>query len=330
MKRIMLRCMLAGMAGIFLLPAMAQNDKDKVVEKVVEKDKKEQEQIVIRRDGNEKGKMVIEIDGDKITINGKVMKEGEGTVTRQRIKDPLSFYMRTPGAVSVNGDGFRLFHEDANHAMLGVTTEKAENGAKVKSVTAESAAEKIGLKEGDIITHINETAIADPDALSKAIRAQKPGDNVKVSYLRDGKKQTANAELTKWKGAFKFDMDNLNFDFDINTPGVPQAPRRVMPGQAFSWNNNQPRLGISVQDTEEGKGVKVIEVEPDSHAAKAGVKENDVIQEIDGRAIDNTDQVVKMIRESREKASIKLKVDRGGKSQQIEVKMPKKIKSADL
>ncbi|MEI2740513.1 MAG: PDZ domain-containing protein [Chitinophagaceae bacterium] len=63
-----------------------------------------------------------------------------------------------------------MFTEDANRAMLGVTTEKVDEGAESKlTVTKESAAEKIGLKEGDIITKVDDKKIENPDDLSAAI-----------------------------------------------------------------------------------------------------------------------------------------------------------------
>ncbi len=316
------------LGAFMLVPAvsMAQD------EKKADKEKKEQEQIIIRRTGDDKEKMVIEINGDKITVNGKPVEEyknGSVSISRHRIKDPLTYYNNYNKAVgALSGENFQFFSEEANHAMLGVTTERVEEGAKVNDVTPESAAEKIGLKEGDIITKINETKIEDPDGLSKAIRAQKPGDKVKVTYLRDKKEHTATAELTKWKGgSFKIDLGDLNLGKSIPrvnvTPNVPGA-------QVWGWSGGGPKLGLSVQDTDDGKGVKVIEVDEDSNAEKAGVKENDIINEIDGKAVNSTDEVVRMIRESREKASLKLKLNRGGKTQDIEVKMPKRIKTADL
>jgi serine protease Do len=84
--------------------------------------------------------------------------------------------------------------------MLGVTTEKAEQGVTIQDITKESAAEKAGLKENDIITKIDDTKIEDPDGLSAAIKKHKPGEKVTVTYLRDKKEQKVTAELTKWKG----------------------------------------------------------------------------------------------------------------------------------
>jgi serine protease Do len=301
-------------AGLILSPAFAQEEKKK------ESKNKDHETIVIHKNTDEK--LVIEINGDNITVNGKPLdqlKDGSVRVNRTKIRDAQNLYT-VNGA---NGDMYRFFTEEANHAMLGVTTEKVSDGAKVNEVTPESAAEKIGLKKGDIINKINETKIEDPDKLSKAIRSQKPGNKVQVTYLRDGKEQTATAELTKWKSSFKFEMPDL----DIKMPKFDMAPR-LMPG--YTWSGGSPKLGLSVQDTDDGKGVKVIEVDEDSNAAKAGVKEDDVITEINGKAVSSTDEVVKIIKESKEKDAINLKLNRGGKSQNIEVKMPKKIKKTDI
>ncbi len=302
-------------AGLMFSPAFAQEEKDK------ESKNKSQETIVIHKNTDEK--VVIEINGDKITVNGKPLeelKDGSVRVNRSKIRDVHNLYTMNG---TNNGDMYRFLTEEANHAMLGVTTEKVAEGAKVNEVTPESAAEKIGLKKGDVIKKINETKIEDPDMLSKAIRSHKPGDKVQVTYLRDGKEQTASAELTKWKSSLKFDVKGL----DINMPKFDVAPR-VMPG--YTWSGGSPRLGLSVQDTDDGKGVKVIEVDEDSNAAKAGVKEDDVITEINGKAVNSTDEVVKIIKESKEKDAINLKLNRGGKSQNIEVKMPKKIKKSDI
>jgi len=62
-----------------------------------------------------------------------------------------------------------------------------ENGSAVANG---SPAEKAGLKNGDVITKIDGTAIDDNGGLSSIIGQYKPGDTVTVTYLRDGKEQT--------------------------------------------------------------------------------------------------------------------------------------------
>ena len=322
-----------------LLAQKEEKEKDKV------KEKKDVRQIIITAKGDKDEKIVVEIVGDKITVNGKSLDELKDknidiNVRLNKLKDIEALTIhRGPGGdewdYKVN-DNFRMFSDDANHAMLGVTTDKTELGVRVQNITKESAAEKAGLKEGDIITKIDDKKMEDPDDLSKAIREHKPGDKVAVTYLRDKKEQKVTAELGKWKGMTLFGKTTPGFnmgdmDFERIMPRTLTAPRALTPyGQNWSWSGGNPKLGLSVQDTDDGKGVKVIEVDEESNAAKAGVKEDDVITEVDGKAVNSTDDMVKMIKESKEKASVMIKLQRSGKTQNIEVKMPKKIKTADL
>lgn len=156
-----------------------------------------------------------------------------------------------------------------------------------------------------------------------------------VTYLRDKKEQKATAELTKWKGASMLTfpgtkMDVNNFNFENIMPKIQGIPRVAPNGEHWNWSGSSPKLGLSVQDTDDGNGVKVIEVDEESNAAKAGIKTDDLITEVDGKTVKTTDDMVKLIKDSKTKTSIMVKLLRKGKTQNIEVKMPKKIKTADL
>ena len=344
MKRI--KMWMPALAITLLSPALLfAQPEEKTKEKT--KEKKEVQQIVITRKGDKKDKVVVEINNDKITINGKPIedyKEGEIKVITNNLKDmeSLTFSTGSGNAFVLTPDGNRVLFstEDDNRAMLGVSTEKDEKGVKVKNVTEKSAAEKIGLKEGDVITKIGDTKIDNPDNLTKAITSHKPGDKVTVTWLRDNKEQKAMAELSRWTGFGNinpmevFKMENLNRDVKQYMPQLREMQRHKTLetpfAQGWNWSGNGPKLGLSVQDTDDGKGVKVIEVDQESNAAKAGLKEGDLITEIDGKAVNSTDETVKIIKESKEKTSIMLKLLRGGKTMNIEVRMPRKIKTADL
>jgi serine protease Do len=330
-------------AVALLAPAslLAQDEKVKEKEKDKEvKEKKDVRQIIVTAKGDKDEKIVVEVVGDKVTINGKPLEEykdknGDINVRINKLKDLESLTIARGGNLSYSGnDAYTLFNQDANQAMLGVTTEKVEdgNGVKIQEITKESGAEKAGLKSGDVITTIDDKKIDDPDDLSKVIKSHKPGDKVSVTYLRDKKEQKVTAELTKWKSmTFKTMEDMGNMNFDKIMPKLKTTPGVIAPyGQTWSWSGGTPKLGLSVQDTDDGKGVKVIEVDEESNAAKAGVKENDVIMEVDGKQVNGTDDMVKVIKESKEKASVMIKLQRSGKTQNIEVKMPRKIKTADL
>ena len=117
-----------------------------------------------------------------------------------------------------------------------------------------------------------------------------------------------------------------------NAFAVPRPERFEMaPGAPYITGfGGGPKLGLSVQDTEDGKGVKVLDVDEDSNAAKAGVKENDIITHINNEEVNSADAIAREVRASRDKSAIQLKVLRNGKAQNIEVKIPRKLKTADL
>ncbi|HET9430625.1 MAG TPA: PDZ domain-containing protein, partial [Chitinophagaceae bacterium] len=327
----------------FLAPAILvaqEEEKEKGT-----REKKEGEQIIITRKGDKNEKMVIEINGDKITVNGKPasdLKDGDISVRRSKIRDVRAYRAYADGFKGQTGafeDHFKMFSMDSNRAMLGVTTEKTEDGVVIQSITKESAAEKAGLKKGDIIRKINEKKIETPDQLSETIKERKPGDKIEINYLREKKEHTAKVELGKWKGSNVFSTtpgQNFNMDFNFDLDDImphleaPRAPRPPI-GPRGNWSvGGAPKLGISVQDTDDGKGVKVIEVDEDGNAGKAGLKEDDIITDVDGKSVNSADEIARVIRESREKNSVVLKLKRGGKTQNIEVKIPKRLKTADL
>ena len=53
----------------------------------------------------------------------------------------------------------------------------------------------------------------------------------------------------------------------------------------------------------------MIEVDDESNAQKAGVKENDIITEVDGKEVNSADEVAKIIRESKDKPSVMIKLN---------------------
>jgi serine protease Do len=342
MKKNWVRISLIAFATAILVPATSWAQKEEKEEKKTDKEKTEVQQIIVTRKSDKDEKIVIEVKGDKVTVNGKPIEEfkdknGDINVKVNRMKDWESLvFNRTPGSGwTVDDKTYQLFGEDENKAMLGVTTTKADEGVQIQSITKESAAEKAGLKENDIITKVDDKKIEEPDDLSAAIQKHKPGEKVTITYLRDKKEAKVTAELTKWKGVtswglggdnkFKMDMGAMHFD--------KVMPRVTTPGGKYPYSyttGGTPKLGLSVQDTDDGKGVKVIGVDTEGNAAKSGIQKDDVITEVDGKAINNADDIVKVMKESKEKVSVMFKLQRSGKTQNVEVKIPRKLKTTTL
>lgn len=309
--------------------AQSDNKKDKASD--------ESKDIVIRKKGGSKEKMTIVIDGDNVTINGKpvddykgdgveVMRDGDFDMEWDGDFDLAMPPGMPHGGMQMFGDDF-LREVHSNRAFLGVMTEKADGGAKITDVTEKSAAEKAGLKKGDIITKINDDKIEDADDLYKAVGAYKPGEKVKVTYKRDGKENTATAELGENKQMRVFSFNNG----DAKGLTAPMPPGDMQKFKYFNhfWGDHL-RLGIQVQDTEDGNGVTVLEAEDDEPAAKAGIKEDDIITQVNGKAIKSVEDLTDIIKDAKSGDTLALTIKRNGSTQTINVKFPKDLKTTDL
>lgn len=343
----------------FTTTLTAQDDKGEKGEKG-EKDKKQTQEIIIRKKGEKDTKIVVEIKGDAITINGKPLsefKDDEITVNKRSItiRDGRgnTRYKIAPDnfeGFSWNGD------EDGKpSAFLGVTTKEDNDGkedtkstgAEITNITKESGAEKAGLKNGDVITKINDKKVTDPESLSEVVTSFKPKEEVTVYYKRDGKESSVKATLGERKsGAFSYSFsgpDGMAKSFSMpRVQGVPgiefgdMSPRVWSPsagsGNTYSFDTypRQQKLGLKIQDTEDGNGVKVLDVDKDSPAEKAGLKKDDVVTEIGGRKVSNTDEVRDALHDNMEKSAYNIKASRNGSAMSFDIKIPKKLKTANL
>ncbi|MPZ94417.1 MAG: PDZ domain-containing protein [Propionibacteriales bacterium] len=96
--------------------------------------------------------------------------------------------------------------DTATHARLGVTVGTPTNknglpgGAEVQSVENGSAGEKAGLREGDVITKIDDRVISSSDALVAMVRSYRPDDDVTLTVVRGGDEQEIDVTLGSDEG----------------------------------------------------------------------------------------------------------------------------------
>jgi serine protease Do len=210
-----------------------------------------------------------------------------------------------------------------NSAFLGVSSRKAEKGgATVLEVTDGSPAEKAGIKKGDIITKVNENKIESPEGLFETIHNYKPGEKVKIVFTRNGKEQSVMATLEK----SEFKQKDFNYNYNFKMPPMPELYGMDMD----SWGHKQPKLGIKAQDAEDGKGVNVLEVEDSSVAFKSGLRKGDVILQFDGNEVNSTGELVDQFEEARRKSIFYIRIARNGATKDLEIKIPRKLKTAEL
>jgi serine protease Do len=145
-------------------------------------------------------------------------------------------------------------------------------GAMVSEVTEGSPALKGGIKQGDTILTVDGTQVADARDLSRIVAKVKPGKEVEFSILRDGKPQTIKVAI----GTMPTDTSKV-----AAVENKPPAPA------------NLSVLGLKLAPADDGAGVKVVDVKPSSAAADHGLKAGDVILEVAGKEVNNSDDVTK-------------------------------------
>jgi serine protease Do len=287
------------LAALFSLTAVSAQKADKK-----EKDKKKTQTITIVRSGDSDERITVEVVGDKVTVNGKPVEEYKGDVevitgAQDVFARPGRFKALTvPSApMAISGiDSDHFFAMGGNKAVLGVSMENAEGGAKITDVTKESAADKAGLKVGDIITKIGDKAIEDAGDVSEAIHKQNPDHAFTMA-------------------------DHFGHDFNWNGSGQGV--------KAFSYSR-KPRLGLQIEDLEDGNGVKILDVNAETPAGKAGLQKDDVITAFNGKDVKGVDDLRVAMKEVKEGETVKVAYLRGGSAQTAEIKFPKAVKKASL
>jgi len=175
------------------------------------------------------------------------------------------------------------------HARLGVEVQplnqslaesfklKTPNGALVAKVTPDSAAEKAGIKVGDVILNFNGQPVLDAGQLSQRVGVMTPGDKASLEIWRDGKSLSLTATIGN--AAVMASADDASGDSAPAKLGLALRPlsaeeRRLsgVPG------------GLVVEDAR-------------GRAAEAGIQPGDVVLSVDGTPVQNVAQLRKMVQE---------------------------------
>lgn len=168
----------------------------------------------------------------------------------------------------------------------------SREGALVGSVIEGSAAEKAGLKEGDVVTEFNGKPVADSAHLRNLVAATAPGTAVTIVYFRDGSKKETHATILKAKP----EMADAGTDAPIQDVGLGVRDPQPEERQA---NGGKP-------------GVVVTEVEDGSAAAIAGIQPGDLIRELDRKPVRNARDFQRQIQNTASKGPVLLFVERNG------------------
>jgi S1-C subfamily serine protease len=230
----------------------------------------------------------------------------------------------------------------------------------VKSVEEGSAAEKAGIKDGDVILRYQGENVLSAAQLARLVRETPAGRTVSLEVSRGGASQKLSATLAEGPDRFSF----FDRDFDVPVPPMPAMPEMpkmpAMPRMpalpkgphAFRFDGDGPRkflfelgsgprkLGIEYQEIEgqlaqyfkvgEGRGVLVTSVDEDGPAGKAGLKAGDVVLKFDGKAVKDGEDLRDAVRRAEGGKEVAVTVQRDGRPLDLKVQLavPEKGRTA--
>ena len=234
--------------------------------------------------GNSGGPL-INLNGELIGINTAILSPSGGNagiafaipsnMANNLVQQILEFGEVRRGMLGIKGG-------ELNADLAQAFDIEAKKGAFISEVMPGSAADKAGLKAGDVITAINGQTISSFAEMRAKIATSGAGKEIDLTYLRDGKSN--NAKVT------------LQSDDQTQT-----RANGLLPALDGAELNNYDEKGM--------KGIAITKIKPNSLAEQRGLKSGDVIIGINRQKVENLGQLRKIL-ESKPSA-IALNIIRG-------------------
>ena len=227
--------------------------------------------------------------GPAFNLNGEVV--GVNTAIFSPSGGNVGIAFAIPASLASNVVDSLIQNGSVSRGWLGiqiqpVTDDIAESvgledasGALVSEAQANGPALDAGIRAGDIVTEVNGRTVASPRELARMIGGIDPGTEVELTVWRNGAEETISLELTEMPG----DQEQAA----IPAPAPVPADEDALAG-----------FGLTVAPADDGEGLVVTEVDPDSAAAERGIQAGDVIRTVNGAGVATADDVAGAVDEA--------------------------------
>jgi Do/DeqQ family serine protease len=181
---------------------------------------------------------------------------------------------------------------------------KEARGIAIASVTAGGAGDKAGVKQGDVVLQLNGKDVSDTNVFRNEIAAMSPGTEVTLTIWRNNAQQQVRVRLGEWgsEAAGGQEQGGGETGGRLGITAEPLTPETAA------------RLGLR-RGTQ---GVLVTRVDPAGPSARAGVRDGDVIQEVNRQPVHSPAEVRDAMQRSGNGSAVLL-VMRGGEAIYIPV-----------
>lgn len=253
------------------------------------------------------GGPTFNINGEVIGVNTAIFSPSGGNVgiafaIPASVAVPVIEQLREHGTVSRGWLGVQIQPVTEDIADSLGLDEAA--GAIVASTLDSGPAGAAGIVSGDVILSVNGQPVADARDLARKIGSLKPDAKAELGIWRNGDLHTVSVDLA----------------------AQPSDPQRVAAAPAVE-QDALAKFGLAVApaNDDNGVGVRIIEVDPDSEAARKGLQAGDVIVAAGGAEIDAPSDLAKAVRNAEEKGrkAVLFRVRSGDNERFVALAMPK-------
>jgi Do/DeqQ family serine protease len=237
------------------------------------------------------GGALVNTNGELIGINSQILSPSGGNIG-------IGFAIPSNMAKAVMDQLMKT--GKVRRGMLGVTIQSVDadlaasmslpsaRGAIVTSVSARGPAEKAGIKRGDVITAVNDHPVNDPNSLRNTVASMAPGSTATVTLLRNGRDQNVSVALAELPDSPRDESEETS-----SNDGPTGNEKYGLSLQVFT-SNLAERYGLDAQD----QGLLVARVDPNGSAANAGIRQGDLIQEVNRRPVRNVPDFTAAVQQS--------------------------------
>jgi serine protease Do len=257
------------------------------------------------------GGALVNTKGELVGINSQILSSNDGNIgigfaIPSNMAQNVMEQLRTKGKVTRAQLGVTVQQVTSDLAeSLGL---KHAGGAIVSSVTAGSAADRAGIKRGDVIESFNGQQVHDFNTLRNRVAEAGPGSTADVTITRDGSEKHLNVKLDEAaasKTARERDSEPGSND-DKASLGVSVTPLT-------------PELAERAKVSKDAHGLIVEDVNPNGRAADAGIQAGDVIQEVNRQPVKSVDDLRAALKKTTDKPTLLL-IQRQGSNIFVTVK----------
>jgi serine protease Do len=252
------------------------------------------------------GGALVNTKGELVGINSQILSSNDGNIgigfaIPANMAKNVMEQLRTKGKVTRSQLGVTVQTVTSDLAEgLGL---KQAHGAVVSSVAPGSAAERAGVKRGDVIESFNGQAVHDTNTLRNRVAEAGPGSTAELVIVRDGSEKKLSVKLDEAnpeklaRGRGDREDDSAAPD-DKAALGVSVAPLT-------------PELRDRARAPKDVQGLVVQDVNPDGRAAAAGIQPGDIIQEVNRQPVKSVDDLRSALKKTTDRPTLLL-VNRQG------------------